>query len=143
MVKDYGLIEAMKTKIGSGTHPDDLVSGFNKFFTSLRMEKQAFTESNIKDNVKKGIPMVINLLTNSNFGYKCNFGHYLAITAYGYNSSKVAISDPHGFNIGRGSRYWYDYKVVNKLLIVMDQDHCLGQLRSRFVCVILQKKNEN
>ena len=114
MAKTYGLIEAMKTRIVSGTHPDDLVSGFNKYFTSLKMEKQTFNEANIKDNIKNNIPMVINLLTNSNFGYKGKYGYYMAIT--GYKDGKVGISDLHGFSIGKGTRYWHDYKVVKQAL---------------------------
>jgi len=111
MVKAYALIESMKTRIGSGTHPDDMVNGFNKYFTSLKMERQTFTEKNIQDNVKNKIPMVINLLTNQNFGYRGKFGHYLASTGY---NGRVGISDPHGFNIGRGQRWWYDYKIVKQ-----------------------------
>jgi len=111
MSKSYGLIDAMKTTIGSGTTPDNMVNGFNKYFTTLIMERQDFTEKNIRDNVENQIPMVFNILTNSDFGYKGQFGHYVAATGY---NGKVGISDPHGFNIGRGQRWWYNYSTVKK-----------------------------
>jgi len=111
MPKAYGLIEAMKTQIGSGTAPNNMVTGFNNFFTTLNMKEMPFTEENIRENIKKQVPMVVNLLTNHNLGYRGRFPHYAACTGY---NGQVGISDPHGFNIGRGRRFWYDYKTIKQ-----------------------------
>ena len=114
--KAYGLINSCNTKIGSGTSPDNLVNGFNKYFTSLKMTPVEFTESNIKKYVKKDIPMVFNAKMNPSFGYKSfTGGHYMAIT--GHKNSKVGVSDPHGFNIGRGYRYPYDFNVLKNAVV--------------------------
>ncbi|MEA4956853.1 hypothetical protein SDC9_07398 [bioreactor metagenome] len=111
--KAYGLINACGTKIGSGTVPNNLVNGFNKYFTSLKMTPIGFTESNIKKCVKKNLPMVFNAKMNKDFGYNSfKEGHYLSIT--GYKNSKVGVSDPHGFNIGRGYRYYYNFNDIKK-----------------------------
>ena len=107
--KNMGLITAMKTNIGSGTAPNDMVVGFNNYFTTLEMKSEEFTEKNIQMN----IPMVINILTDITVGYRGKFGHYMAVT--GYKDEKVGISDPHGFNIGRGYRYWYPYDVIKRV----------------------------
>lgn len=110
--KTMGLINAMQTN-STGTGPKEMVSGFNKFFTTLKMEELNFTEENIKKSIQKSIPLVANVLTDSTIGYKGKFGHYIALT--GYKNGKVGVSDPHGFNIGRGYRYWYPYSVIKKV----------------------------
>lgn len=111
--KAYGLINACKTQIGSGTVPNNLVNGFNNYFTTLKMSPVDFTEANIQKYVKKNIPMLINARMSPNFGYRSfNGGHYMTIT--GYKNSKVGVSDPHGFNIGRGYRYYYTFNDIKK-----------------------------
>ncbi|MDR2967497.1 MAG: C39 family peptidase [Methanobacteriaceae archaeon] len=111
--KNIGLITAMNTRVGSGTSPNDMVAGFNKYFTTLEMTPVEFTEKNFKYNILKSIPMVVNVLTDSTIGYKGRFGHYMAVT--GYDNGKIGVSDPHGFNIGRGQRYWYPYNVIKRV----------------------------
>lgn len=111
--KVIGLATAMGShKSSAGTHPNNMAPGFNKYFTTLNMETQPFTEANIKTNIQNGRPMVINLLTDSNLGYKGNFGHYVACT--GYKNGQIGINDPHGFSLGRGYRYWYNFSTIKR-----------------------------
>lgn len=115
------LIKAMNTGNG-GTHPGyasngwngDLQKGFNSYFDKLKMDNIPFTEANIKKSIENGIPLEINVLTDSSIGYKGRFGHYIAIT--GYKNGSIGVSDPHGFNIGRGYRYWYPYSTIKKVV---------------------------
>jgi len=101
----------MYTKIGSGTAPQNMISGFNKVFTKLHMSELKFTETNIKKSVEEGKPMVANILTNPDFGYKkSRVGHYILLS--GYKDGEVRISDPHGFNLGHSTAYWLSYNKV-------------------------------
>lgn len=110
--KAIGIIHAMHTG-SNGTTPANMVTGFNNFFKSLNMSEKSFTEKNVEKAIKNGDPCIVNVLTDKTIGYRGNFGHWMPIT--GYKNGKLGISDPHGFNIGRGYRYWYPFSVIDQV----------------------------
>jgi len=104
------LIRAMQTG-SKGTGPKEMITGFNSYFKNLTMYEEPFTEANIKKNVKKQNPMVWNHMTGPDLGYKGRFPHYSTVTGH---NGQCGCSDPHGFNIGRGHRCWYNFNILDK-----------------------------
>jgi len=102
-------ISAMKTSIPNGTAPVNMMSGANTVFPKFKITTREWSYKKIKQCVDNKKPMIANILTDTNFGYRGKYPHYIAVTGYS-GTNMVGISDPHGFNIGRGKRYFIPYE---------------------------------
>jgi len=105
-------ITQMKTMIGSGTAPQNMMAGVPKVYSGWELTTRKFSWDKIVECIEHKKPMVINLLTDKNFGYKGRFPHYVAVTGANKEKNRVGISDPHGFNVGHPTRYFVDYAKV-------------------------------
>jgi len=107
------LIINMKTN-KAGTTPDNMITGLTKTFPKYDMVRIANNYTNIVKLLSENKQIVINILTDKNFGYSGKFGHYISII--GAKDNKVLVADPHGYNVGHPQPYWLAYSVVDNAI---------------------------
>lgn len=93
----------------NGTSPQDLINAAQKVNSSYRLFEEEYRGfEQIKKHVDNDNPMIIQLQTIPELGYRGSYGHYVALTGYNEKFMAYKIGDP-----SRGM-VWFSEPVIKK-----------------------------
>lgn len=79
----------------NGTSPQDLIEGSKAINKSYKLIEEPYAGFNqIVSHLDDHNPMIIQLQTIPELGYKGSYGHYVALTGYNKKSMSVKVADP-------------------------------------------------